>query len=437
MTTLSNDDIAGLVEPRRYHRRLFTDRELFDLEMKRIFGRAWIYVAHESQISEPGDYVTTRIGTQPVLAVRGADGAIHVLHNRCGHKGATVVEKECGNARKFRCQYHGWIYNTDGSLFAQPHPAGYKDCGFDRDDPRYGMPRVARQAEYRGFIFASLSADGPDFDAFIREIRSSFDNMIDRSPVGRLELVGKGFRYLKRSNWKAFMDNLDDAMHPMVTHQSVGDACKDYLRDVDLSQDAELNRYLEIINPFNSSYELYDRMGVTACPYGNGWTGGESSIHSDYDEIPGYRALLTDAYGAERADAILSTNRHNTIVYPSMTLKGPIQNIRVVRPVSVDCSIIEAYCFRPVGAPDEVFRRNVIYSNLVNSPASMVGNDDAEMYERLQHGLLTEAEEWIDTSRYFGREEEIRPGVRVAPGTSDLSFRNMYQAWKDYMTGVL
>ena len=296
------------------------------------------------------------------------------------------------------------------------------------------MARVARQGEYRGFIFASLSSQGPSLDTYLDKVKSSIDNMVERSPVGKLEVVGKGFRYVKNCNWKAFMDNLDDAMHPMVTHQSVGEACSDYLKNIDLEANPELRRAAEIINPFNSSYDFFDNMGVTACRYGHGWTGGKTSIHSDYADIPGYWEVMVESYGEDKAKQILSTNRHNTIVYPSMTVKGPIQNIRIVRPLAVNKSIIEAYSFRPVGAPDKLMQRNILYSNLVNSPASMVGNDDAEMYERLQRGLLTEAQEWIDTHRFLNDDKEVEPGVRIAPGTSDLSFRNMYKAWRDCMS---
>ena len=435
MSKYSTEELSAMVEPTRYHRKLFVDEDIFDLEMERIYGRAWIYIGHESQVKNPGDYVTTRIGVKnPVVMVRDGNGKdIHVLHNRCGHKGATVVNRECGNVTRFRCNFHGWTFRTDGKLVGTPHATGYQDCGFDRNNPQYNMPGVSRQGEYRGFIFASLSEEGPELETFLGEVKSSFDNMVERSPEGRLELVGKGFRYVKNSNWKAFMDNLDDAMHPMVTHQSVGEACEDYLREMGEVSDPKLKKIVEILNPFISSYEFFDEMGVTTCAYGNGWTGGESSIHSEYDEIPGYRQLLVEAYGKEKARRILSVNRHNTIVYPCMTLKGAIQNIRVVRPVSVNKSIIESYSFRPVGAPEELLQRNILYSNLVNSPASLVGNDDAEMYERLQLGLQDEAGDWMDTHRYLNRDKEVKPGVFTAPGTSDLSFRNMYKAWKEYM----
>ena len=115
-----NADVAVLIEPGRVHRDVYTDPEIFELEMERIFGRAWLYVGHASQVREPGDYITTELGRQPVIMVRHRDGAIHVLLNRCTHRGAKVVNERKGNASRLICCYHGWSFDTDGRLASVP-----------------------------------------------------------------------------------------------------------------------------------------------------------------------------------------------------------------------------------------------------------------------------------------------------------------------------
>ena len=85
------DDIGSLIQPGRVHRRVYSDPEIFELEMDRIFSRAGVYVGHESQIKNPGDFVTTRIGRRPMVLTRHSDGEIHVIHNQCAHRGAMVV----------------------------------------------------------------------------------------------------------------------------------------------------------------------------------------------------------------------------------------------------------------------------------------------------------------------------------------------------------
>jgi phenylpropionate dioxygenase-like ring-hydroxylating dioxygenase large terminal subunit len=94
--------LARLVQPDRVHRSLYTDPAIFALEMERIFERTWIYVGHESQVKNPGDFVATRIGTKPVLMSRHTEGRVYVLHNQCAHRGAQVVADASGNAPEFR-----------------------------------------------------------------------------------------------------------------------------------------------------------------------------------------------------------------------------------------------------------------------------------------------------------------------------------------------
>src|SRR5690606_30073855 len=148
-------------------------------------------------------------------------------------------------------------------------------------------------------------------------------------------------------------------------------------------------------------------------------------IHSAYSPIPGYMDALVKAYGEEKAKQILSVNRHNTVVYPSFTLKGAITSIRVVKPVAVDRTIIESWVFRQVGAPEELFRRSITYCNLINSHANVVGPDDWEAYYRTQKGLGTDdGNEWISMHRYKDADEVEADGTRKAAGTSDMVFRH-------------
>ncbi len=149
------DEIAKLVEPGRVHRRVYADPDVFELEMERIFGRAWLFVGHASQVPNPGDYITTELGRQPIIMTRHHDGRVHVLLNRCTHRGAKVVNERQGNAARLVCCYHGWSYDTDGKLLGVPVPEG---CGEGFDRAAFGLARAPRVGEYRGFVFASLAA---------------------------------------------------------------------------------------------------------------------------------------------------------------------------------------------------------------------------------------------------------------------------------------
>lgn len=438
MTTLIDKrpkaiDTDALVEPDRVHRSVYTDPAIFELEMERIWGKAWIYVGHESQVAEPGQYYATTIGRQPVLLTRHRDGKFYVLFDRCAHKGARLVGDTCGKVKELRCCYHGWRFDLDGKLLSIPLEHGYDGTRFGKDDPMANMQRVPRADSYRGFVFASLSADGPDLKTWLGGVASSIDNMVDRSPEGELEVTGGVFRYEHDCNWKFFVENLNDMMHPMVAHQSSSLTAR-VVAKKELDPSAPVPSAIEIIAPFTESYTFFDDMGVHAFPYGHSYSGGKTSIHAKYSDVPEYNERMERAYGKERVAEIMSVNRHNTVFYPSATIKGAIQTMRVVRPIAVDKTIIESFTFRLKGAPDELLRRSILYCNLINSSANLVGPDDQESYRRQQVGLLSQGSDWVTMHRDFGRDEDLGDRHYYARGSSDISFRNQYRVWKKYMS---
>ena len=213
--------IKGLIRETEVHRDVYIDEEVFQLEMEHVFANTWVYVGHDSQVANPGDYFGTTIGTQPILMVRHTDNTVKVLHNRCPHKGTRITTETCGNAGKFfRCPYHAWSFRTDGSLLAIPLRKGYENTGLEQSHAAKGMTPVKNVHNYRGFVFAKLNDVGPGFEEFFGESLSSFDNMVDRSPAGRLEVAGGVLRYMHNCNWKMLVENQTDTCHPMVAHES-------------------------------------------------------------------------------------------------------------------------------------------------------------------------------------------------------------------------
>ena len=426
----SEKEIADLVHPTRVHRNVYTDPEIFELEMQRIWARSWIYIGHESQVPEPGNYITLSYGKVPVVMVRDNKDEVHVLHNRCGHKGAKLVDKPCGKIPAFRCCYHGWRYRLDGKLLGIPHMQGYEGTEFDKDDPQYSM-QMLRSESFRGFVFATMNPEPPDLRTWMGGAADVMDNLCDRAPEGEVEAAGGVLRYEHDCNWKMFIENLNDTMHPMIVHRSVVESALDYIKT--LPVDSPRRDEAEIIPPFGSSYEAFEEAGITGFKYGHHYDGGKTSIHADYTLDPEYEAAMLKAYGKERMHDILSFNTHNTLYYPSLTIKSAVQNIRVVRPIAYNKTIIETWSFRLKGAPDSMLRRTLLYSRLINANGSMVGPDDLTAYFRIQEGLQSQASDWIEMHRNFGRDEELADRT-VGKGTSDLDVRTQFSAWREYMT---
>jgi len=419
--------LERLIEADRVHRDVYTDPEVFQLEMERLWARTWVYVGHASQVPNAGDFITVDIAAKPVIMVRQADGAIRVLMNRCAHKGTKVVSDLAGNAGKvFRCPYHAWTYRTDGSLINIPLKEGYADTSLQP----LGLPVVKSVEAYRGFVFARLSERGIGFRDYFGDSLSSIDNLADRSPEGELELTGGCLRYLHNCNWKMFVENLNDTMHPMIAHAGSAGIAKKLWE----GQPAERPKPMAIEQfvPFVSDYRFFDDMGVKTYPHGHSFSGVNFSIHSAYSAIPEYEQAMKRAYGEERAKQILGTVRHNTVYYPSLTIKGAIQSIRVARPLAADKTVLESYTFRLKGAPDALLERTVTYNRLINSPMSVVGHDDLHCYRAIQEGLAAEGNDWVNLQRDFKPSEVAAPEV-VANGTSDISMRNQFRAWREFM----
>ena len=423
--------IAALVRDDSVHRDAYIDPEIFRIEMERVWARAWIYVGHGSQVPEAGDYITADIATEPVLMIRQADGGVRVLRNRCAHKGAKLVADRSGNTGRFlRCPYHNWSYRTDGSLAAIPLRQGYDGTGLECSEAVQGLRPVATSV-YRGLVFARLSRDGPEFGEWFGGALSSIDYMADRSPEGEMEIAGGVLRYMHDSNWKFFVENLNDTMHPMAAHESSAGTAKELWADQ--PADAPKPMAIEQLVPFAGGYDFFDKMGVRVFENGHSWSGVHFSIHSAYAAVPEYEAAMIRAYGEARAKDILGTVRHNTVYYPSLTIKGAIQTIRVARPVAVDKTLIESWSFRLKGAPDIFFRRNVTYNRLINSPMSVVGHDDQQCYRLLREGLAAGGNEWVNLQRDYHPEEQGAADLTVN-GTSEISMRNQFRAWARLMS---
>lgn len=425
---------ADLVQPHQVHRDVYISQDVYALEMKHVFANAWVFVGHDSQTPNKGDYFATQIGNQPVIQVRHKADDIHVLYNRCPHKGTKIVIDRQGNTGKFfRCPYHAWSFKTDGCLLAIPLKKGYEGTALDATDSGKGMKAVGAVKNYRGFIFARLAEEGISFEEFFGNSLSSLDNMVDRSPQGRLEVVGQPLRYLHHCNWKMLVENQTDTCHPMVAHESsAGTAVKLY-EELNLPDGTPKPAAMEIIAPFMSPYEFFEGMGIRTWPNGHGHTGVHHSIHSDYSAIPGYVDAMTAAYGAERANAILAENRHNTVYFPNIMIKGPIQQLRNFIPLAADKTIVESYIYRLVGAPEELTARTAMYNRMINAPTSIVGHDDLEMYERAQEGLHVNGIEWVNIQRLLEEDEDFTKEA-VLNGTTERQMRNQFHAWRKFMT---
>ena len=479
-------DPQALVQPHQVHRSLYLDARLFALEMQLVWARSWLFVGHASQVPQPGDFITTQLGAQPVLMLRQADGGIHVLHNRCAHKGSLLTAAPSGNTgRMLRCPYHGWSYQLDGRLLATPLREGYAGTGFEHSAAAKGLTRYGEVAEHRGFVFArgavpasdvggvdgaapagrGAADSGPSFTDWAGEQLAAIDLLADRSPQGELRVAGGVLRTIVHANWKIYLENINDAVHPVSTHQSATDAARSVWAeascrqppnppmqapavaagaraDVDVDGPAATPPLaLQQLLPFGSGYDFFQHMGGRVLPHGHSVLGTQHSIHSGYAALPGYVDQLRAAHGAQRAQQVMSFTPQNVVLYPSLALKGAPQVMRVLRPLAVDRTLVEAWAFEAVGAPAELLQSALTYNRIAFSPAAIVAADDLHLFECIQRGLAAQGNPWVNLQREApltsADADADAAGAERLPrdvsGIDEALLRNQYRAWAKFM----
>jgi phenylpropionate dioxygenase-like ring-hydroxylating dioxygenase large terminal subunit len=429
-------NLKKLVEPDRVHRLAYTDPEIFELEIKEIFEKIWVYCGHESQVKKPGDYQTLTIGRQPMVMIRGKDMKVRVLYNRCPHRGVELCGNLKGNAGEaLTCSYHSWRFQLDGKIESIPLVKGYDGTRMSLDNPDCSMRAAARVDSYRGFVFASLAPEGPSLPEFLGEAKIAFDDMCDRAPDGEVEVVPYCHRVIQHSNWKFFMENQLDALHPSVTHQSTGAASAWVERDIK-QKTGEAPLYYHYLSAFTMSFDKWDSVQTLNYPRGHGILKGYMGLRPDDPDTKAYVAAMYKSYGEEKAEQYLSRDIHHVLVYPYLSVQSPLQQIRVLRPIAPNKTLSEIWHFRLKGAPEAIYRRSLWYYNLVNSPATMINADDLENWTKGQWGLESSGMDWVSFHRDYGRDQENADGsIYSKNGTSEAVMRSQFKAWTEYLTG--
>ncbi|MBY0390149.1 MAG: aromatic ring-hydroxylating dioxygenase subunit alpha [Mycobacterium pseudokansasii] len=213
------DGVTGAVRRGMIPAHIYNDKELFDLEKERLFGRGWMFMAHESEIPQEGDYVVRRVLDDSFIIARDSDGAVRAMFNMCLHRGMQLCRAEMGNASNFRCPYHGWTYRNDGRLTGLPfHREAYGgDAGFPKGQTLLPAPNLA---SYNGLIFISLGARAEPLEDYLGDFRFYLDYYTKQS-TGGLEVRGPQ-RWRIKANWKIGAENFaGDMYHTPHTHASI------------------------------------------------------------------------------------------------------------------------------------------------------------------------------------------------------------------------
>jgi phenylpropionate dioxygenase-like ring-hydroxylating dioxygenase large terminal subunit len=403
----------------RIHASAYTSSDVFDAEMYRIFYRDWVYVGHESEIPQEGDYTTTYIGRIPVIVSRGDKGRIHVLVNRCAHRGALVCAADRGSGRTFTCDYHGWKYGIDGKLKGVTLRDGYGAS--ELDTSQLGLVPMPLVESYCGLIFASVNDQAPPLGTSLGASKAYLDDWVRQAPDDQVVVTGEVWKIQYRGNWKLQADNSVEGYHPEFLHRS--------------STEVMLH------NRGKSTGEMVRERNPTR---GRGLSLGQGH---GLTELPQMAEVARKRYPKEFLEALISRVGEvgldavlgppwRMFLFPNVVVAGP--HIRVIRPIAPDRTEVRQYFVDLPGAPDRVrtFRR--MQEQGFYGPSGYGGPDDVEMFERIQAGLgggdVGLLSPWILMNRGQSSEVQQESCVRSGSATSEVPQRGFYREWRERMS---
>lgn len=411
--------IDELVEPTRVNSQVYCDPAVFEEEFDKIWSKTWIYVAHESEVPEPGDYLRRRVGRDELIVTRGEDDVVRVLKNRCIHRGNTVCQLECGNAKIFRCSYHGWTYGNDGRLIGVTFKSGrggYKD---ELLATLKGLEPPARVDSYRGLVFASLSPDVPSLKEFLGGAAYAIDRFIDLAPGGEIELSTGSQRLVLHANWKMWAENSVDRYHATFVHQA---AFVDSAQNKFEAQ-ASSDRSAAVVRVFDGGHSELD-FRPERWAFGKPvYTSGVGRTEQDFPELV---QALEARIGKEHANRLLVGGPPHLLVFPNLFFLQ--QDIRFVLPVAPTRSHVYHCPAMLKGASPELNALRLRRHERAYGPAGSVIPDDLEIFERNQQALAGEPS-WLLLERGAGEEWADEEGYTVGHLSSELTQRSF---WKEY-----
>ena len=367
----------------RCRRDIFTNVDLYELEMKHIFESNWVYLAHESQVPNNNDYYTTWIGRQPVVVTRDKAGELHAVINACAHKGAMLCRRKHGNQGTFTCPFHGWSFANTGKLLkvkdgkTTQYPVQFNTNG------SHDLKKVPRFQSYRGFLFGSLNPDVVALEEYLGETKVIIDQIVDQAPNG-LEVLRGNSSYIYEGNWKMQMENGCDGYHVSTVHWNY--AATMGRRKVEGTKAVDANSWSKSI------------AGVYGFEHGHIllWT---KTMNPEVRPVYQHREEIAARVGEEKAEYIVNQTR-NLCLYPNVFLMDQFSTqIRVVRPISVDKTEVSIFCFAPKGESAESRAIRIRqYEDFFNVPG-MGTSDDLEEFRACQAGYGQTTSMWNDMSR--------------------------------------
>lgn len=400
-------------------RQIFADQHIYEEEMYRIFARSWLFVAHDSQIPKPGDFLTTYMGEDGVIVARQNNGSIKVFLNSCPHRGNKVCFADAGNTRRFVCNYHGWAFDTGGALKGMHEEYCYDPGDLDRS--KHGLRQVAHVGNYKGLNFATFATDGPSLEEWLGDFRWYLDMILDNEEGGT-EFIGGCIKSVINANWKFGVENfIGDAYHAGWTHDSGSRAMNNGqpFPQVDMK-----NSYHASVN--GHGYEF----GVEGV--GDLVLLGRPRVLEYYEKR---RAKMAKRLGEMRSKIFGSVA--SASIFPNVSFLPGVSTFRQWMPKGPWQFELRTWVIVNKAMPDDI--KEEITKGVMQTfgPGGSFEMDDGENWENcttVNRGVITRHERLhyrCGISRNI--EHEVLPGIVYQGQYNDANQRGFYQRWLDMM----
>ncbi len=404
---------------------IFSDPALYQLEKQRVFGRSWLLLGHESQLPRPGSFLRTFMGEESVLVTRDRGGRLRAHLNTCRHRGYQVCQEDRGTAHRFQCRYHGWTYDSDGSLAAVPGEASIYYNEIDKQ--KWGLAPVARVDIYKGLIFGNFDPDAPSLEAFLGDMAWYLDVILDRR-AGGTELLGPQ-RWRIASNWKVVAENhCGDEYHIGFAHGSV------------FPPDLGANRATPVPYAREIRPALGHGLGANILP--DEMSPDECLAHNALGEAPphvrsyllGINDEIVERLGSQRARIGLI----HGAVWPNFGMVPIFNTLRIIQPRGVGEVEMWSYCLVDRDAPPDVKAWFSARSARTFGPGGSFEQDDAGNWTAVTSSSngAEARKQRLNIQMGVGHEErsDRLPG-ELGMTASEINQRGFYLRWMREMFG--
>lgn len=424
-------ELKNLVDPStgRQRRAIYSDAGIYRTEMAQIFARCWLFVAHESQIVAPGDYLRTFMGEDEVLIVRQKDMSIKGFLNSCTHRGNRLCRADVGNARAFTCNYHGWAFGADGKLASVPLE---KEAYFGEiDKSRHGLVQVDRIESYKGLVFGCFDKSAPSLSDYLGDMKWYLDVCLDAMPGG-MALIGGAQKVEVPTNWKLPVENVcGDGYHLGWAHAGAMRA----VQSLDLSGFTVGNTNVNL----EGGMSIAGLNGHSLLAAVDGVSG--YAFYPDPEPILDYlkanRPAVVARLGKVRGEQLWGSQLNFTI-FPNLQFLPGLNGLRVYHPKGPGAIQQWTWSMVEQDMPQDIQRQILDNQFLTFGPAGLFDNDDgdnlASCTEQSRGWRTAQMDVW--TNMALGRSG-ARPGWPgdIATGLiSEHNQRYFYRRWQELMT---